>query len=120
MNDQTTQLTKDFSKELIGTIPEFQELAQAKHDLEADPTSKKLWTEKEELRTTIELMKKQGLPISGEQENNLSLKFKAMRENPNTMRYLKAINFASKISGTIGADLNEIIGVDFAPRRGCK
>lgn len=120
MNDQTTQLTQDFSKELISIVPEFQELAQAKRDLETDPASKKLWVEKEELRITIELMKKQGLPVSAEQDSNLSLKLKEMRGNPITMRYLKAINFASKISGKIGAELYELIGADFAPRTGCK
>ena len=120
MDNQTTQLTNDFSGELINTVPDFQELAQAKKDLDADPASKQLWAEKEEQRETIELMKKKGLPISTEQEENLSLKLKEMRENPITMRYLKAINFASKISGKIGADLFDLVGVDFAPRRGCK
>ena len=120
MDNQTTQLTNDFSKELINTVPEFQELAQAKKDLDADPASKQLWAEKEEQRETVELMKKKGLPVSTEQEENLSLKLKEMRVNPITMRYLKAINFASKISGKIGADLFDLVGVDFAPRRGCK
>lgn len=118
MNDQ--KLIQDFSNELINRVPEFQELSQAKRDLEADPASKQLWTEKEEQRETIELMKKKGLPISIEQEEKLSLKLREMRENPITMRYLKAINFASKISGKIGAELLNLIGADFATRKGCK
>lgn len=65
-------------------------------------------------------MKKKGLPISIEQEEKLSQKLKVMRENPITMRYLKAINFANKISGKIGADLLDLVGVDFDQRRGCK
>ncbi len=120
MDNQITQLIKAFSNELMNLVPEFEELFLAKRDLDNDPTSKKLWTEKEEKRQTIELMKSKGLPVSTEQEQELALKLKEMRENPVAMRYLKAINFAGKISGRIGADLMELVGVDFAARRGCK
>lgn len=120
MNNQTTSVIHEFSDYLINHIPEFQELIQARKNLNDDPVSKQLWQEKEEQRETIELMKKKGLPISIEQEEKLSLKLKEMRENPITMRYLKAINFASKISGKIGADLEEAIGVSFTSRKGCK
>ena len=120
MDDQLKTTIQEFSSRLISITPEFQELAQAKRDLQTDPVSQQLWKDKEEQRQTIELMKKQGLPISPEQEQQLSLKLKEMRENPITMRYLKAINFASKISGKVGADLLDLIGVDFAPKRGCK
>lgn len=118
MKKQITSTVQNFCTQLIKTIPEFQELNQAKHDLEADFESKQLWKEKEEQRKTIDLMKSNNLPISTEQQNKLSEKFKEMRENPITMHYLRAINFASKVSGKIGADLLEIIGVDFSPRRG--
>ena len=120
MDNQITQLIQAFSNELINLVPEFEELFLARRDLDNDPTSKNLWTEKEEKRQTIELMKSKGLPVSVEQEQELALKLKEMRENPITMRYLKAINFAGKVSGKIGADLEEIVGVDFASRRGCK
>lgn len=120
MKKQITLTVQEFCSQLIKIVPEFKELSQAKQDLEADLVSKQLWKEKEEQRKTIELMKSNNLPISIEQQNKLSEKFKEMRENLITMRYLKAINFAGKVSGKIGTDLLEIIGVDFSPRRGCK
>jgi len=119
-NNEVDSLIGEFCTKLREYIPEFEELAQARRDLENDPDSKKLWIDKEEQRQTIDLMKSKGLPVSKGQEQKLALRLKEMRENPITMRYLKAINYASKISGKIGAQLEEIVGVDFAPRRGCK
>ncbi len=120
MNDQLLQLVRGFSQELVNEIPEFQELIQAKQALDSDLVSQRLWQEKEEQRQTVDLLKKQGLPVSTEQEQRLFQKLQEMRENPITMRYLKATNFANKISGKIGAELFDLIGADFAPRRGCK
>ena len=120
MDNKIAQLIQAFSNELINLVPEFEELFLARRDLDNDPTSKKLWVDKEEQRQTIELLKKQGLPVSSEQELALAQKLKEMRENKITMRYLKSLNMAIKISGKIGADLEEIVGVDFASRRGCK
>ena len=120
MNDQLLQLVRDFSQKLVTSVPEFQELIQAKQALDRDPVSQQLWQEKEEQRQTVDLLKKQGLPVSTEQEQRLFQKLQEMRENPITMRYLKAFNFASKISGKIGAELFDLIGADFAPRKGCK
>lgn len=121
MNDQRVDSSiKEFCNQLLENIPEFQELAQAKQNLDSDSASKQVWLDEEEQRSTIELMKNKGLPVSAEQEQKLSQKLKEMRENPITMRYLKATNYASKVSGRIGAQLLEIIGVDFAPRKGCK
>ena len=120
MNNQITQLVKDFCGELIRVVPEFQELFQARQALDHDPASQRLWQEKEEQRQTVDLLKKQGLPVSTEQEQRLFQKLQEMRENPITMRYLKAFNFASKISGKIGTELFDLIGADFAPRKGCK
>ncbi len=120
MEDKLAQLIQAFSNELINLVPEFEELFLAKRDLDNDLASKKLWQNKEEQRQTIELLKRQGLPVSSEQEFALTQKLKEMRENPITMRYLKSLNIAVKISGKIGADLEEIVGVDFASRRGCK
>ena len=119
MDAKITSLIKEFSKYLQEYIPEFQELKEAKEQLENDPVSKKLWEDKEELRNTIDLMKKKGLPVSSEQEINLTQKLKEMRENPITMRYLKAINTARKISGLIGNQLQIITGADFSPKKGC-
>ena len=120
MNDQLLQLVRDFSQELTTLVPEFQELIQAKQSLDRDPVSQQLWQEKEEQRLTVDLLKKQNLPVSTEQEQKLFQKLQEMRENLITMRYLKAINFANKISGKIGAELLDLIGADFAPKRGCK
>ena len=120
MDNELTKLIKDFSQELVTMVPEFQELIQAKQALDQDPVSQHLWAEKEEQRQTVDLLKKQGLPVSTEQEQRLFQKLQEMRENPITMRYLKAINFASKVSGKIGAELFDLIGADFAPRKGCK
>lgn len=36
MDNQTTKITKDFSRKLINIVPEFQELARAMKDLDAD------------------------------------------------------------------------------------
>lgn len=121
MNDQNVDsLIKEFCNYLRESIPEFQELREAQKALDGDLPSKKLWEGKEERRQTVELLKAKGLPVTPKQEEELSQKLKEMRENPITMRYLKAKNFASKVSGKIGAQLEEIIGVDFAPRKGCK
>ena len=119
MDNQITSTIQEFSEYLISNIPEFQELSQARQQVNNDLVAKKIWREKEETQETIELMKKNGLPISTEQQQNLAQKLKDMRENPLTMRYLKAINYAVKISGKIGAQLEEIIGVDFASKKGC-
>ena len=120
MDDRIKLLTQDYSNQLLNLVPEFKELALAKQELESDPVSMQLWKDKEEQRQTIELLKKQGLPVSSEQELALAQKLKEMRENKITMRYLKSLNMAIKISGKISADLEEIVGVDFASRRGCK
>jgi len=120
MENNVESLIRGFCNQLLEIVPEFQELVQAKRDLESDPPSKKLWMDKEQQRSTIEFMKKKSLPVSAEQEQKLSQQLKEMRENPITIRYLKAINFASKVSGKIGVQLLESIGVDFTPRRGCK
>ena len=120
MDKQLIQLIRNFSQELVNQIPEFQELIEAKQTLDQDPASQRLWQEKEEQRQTMELLKKQGMPISTEQEQQLSLKLQEMRENPIAMRYLKAINYANKVSGKIGTELFQLIGADFAPRKGCK
>lgn len=120
MDNQITSLVQDFSQQLTGLIPEFQEVLQAKQAMDTDSVSKQLWEEKEELRETIDFMKKQGLPVSAEQNEKLALKLKDMRENPITMRYLKSLNYAGKISGKIGTLLKEAIGVDFASRKKCK
>ena len=121
MNDQKVDgLIKEFCNYLREYIPEIQELWEAQRALDSDVSSKRLWEDKEERRQTIELLKTKGLPVTPKQEEELSQKLKEMRENPVTMRYLKAKNFASKVSGKIGAQLEEIVGVDFAPRKGCK
>lgn len=120
MDNRLIQLVRDFSQELTTSVPEFRELIQAKQALDRDQVSQRLWQEKEEQRQTMDLLKKQGLPVSTEQEQRLFQKLQEMRENPITMRYLKAINFANKISGKIGAELLDLIGADFAPRKGCK
>lgn len=120
MDEKLLQIINNFVQELIGAVPEFNELSQAREALVNDSSSQQLWEEKEEMRQTVDLLKKQDLPVSQHQEEQLSLKLKEMRENPVTMRYLKSINFASKVSGKIGAELLDIMGVDFAPRKGCK
>lgn len=120
MDDRLKKLIQEFSKELISSVSEFQELREAKKALENDPPSKKIWENKEEKRQTVELMKSKGLPVSEKQQQELTQNLKEMREDPIAMRYLKAKNLAGKISGNIGANLNDIIGVDFSPRRGCK
>lgn len=119
MDNQTSSAIQEFSEYLLSTVPEFQELYQARQQVNNDPVAKKIWSDKEEIQETIEFMKKNGLPISTEQQQNLAQKLKDMRENPLTMRYLKAINYAVKISGKIGAQLEEIIGVNFASKNGC-
>lgn len=113
-------LIKEFCLVLKEHIPEFQELSQAQKDLDSDPASKTLWENKEEQRETIELLKSKGLPVSPEQENAFSQKLKEMRENPITMRYLRAKNYARKVAAQIGNQLELEVGVDFSPRKGCK
>lgn len=120
MDTRVTTLIQEFCNYLAEYIPEFQELKEAKEGLESDLYSKKLWDEKDEQRNTIDLLKKQGLPTSAEQEASLAQKLKEIRENPITMRYLKAVNAAKKIAGPIGSQLQVITGVDFSPKKGCK
>lgn len=120
MDTRVTTLIQEFCNYLVEYIPEFQELKDAKVGLESDLYSKKLWDEKDEQRNTIDLLKKQGLPTSVEQEASLAQKLKEIRENPITMRYLKAVNAAKKVAGPIGSQLQVITGVDFSPKKGCK
>ncbi len=120
MDTRVTTLIQEFCNYLTEYIPEFQELKDAKESLESDLHSKKLWDEKEEQINTVDLLKKQGLPTSIEQEASLAQRLKEMRENPITMRYLKAVNAAKKVAGPIGSQLQVVTGVDFSPKKGCK
>ena len=113
------KMVKKFAEDLIKQISEFQELQQARTALANDPTAKKIWEDKEQMRETMEVMKQNNLPISKEQEITYSSKLKDMRENPICLRYLKGFNLAGKVSGKIGAELSDLIGVDFDPKRGC-
>lgn len=113
-------LIKEFCSDLIEHVPEFQELSEAQKDLDNDPASKRLWEDKEEQRETIELLKSKGLPITPEQENSFAQKLKEMRENPITMRYLRAKNYARKAAAQIGNQLELEVGVDFSPGKACK
>lgn len=109
-NNDINSLIKEFCNYLREYIPEFQELWEAQKALDNDPISKKLWENKEERRQTIELLKTKGLPITPKQEDELTQKLKEMRENPITMRYLKAKNYARKIAAQIGNQLETETG----------
>lgn len=109
-----------FCSYLIQSVPEFQELAQARLELQNELQSKRLWDEIEEQKATISLLKSQGLPVSLEQEIELSEKLKEMRKNPITFRYLKALNKARKVARQIGAQMEQEVGIDFTPGKGCK
>lgn len=109
-----------FCSYLIQSIPEFQELAQARLELQNDVQSKQLWDDIEERKATISLLKLQGLPVSIDQETELAEKLKEMRNNHITFRYLKALNKARKIAGQIGTQMKQEVGIDFTPKKGCK
>lgn len=64
MDQHILQLVKNFSEKLKISVPEFQELREAKQALESDQTSSQLWNMREEQRLTIELMKNKSLPVS--------------------------------------------------------
>jgi len=119
-NNRIDGLIKEFCSHLREYIPEFWELWEAQRALDGDLISKRIWADKEERIQTIELLKAKGLPVKPSQEEELSQKLKKMRENPITMRYLRAINSAKKISGSIGNQLETEIGVNFSPRKECK
>ncbi len=108
-----------FCSYLVQSVAEFQELAQARMDLNNDPLSKKLWDDIEERKATITLLKTKGLPVNPQQETELTQKLKEMRGNPITYRYLKALNMAKKIAGKIGAQMKQEVGIEFTPRKGC-
>lgn len=119
-NNKVDTLIKEFCNSLREYFPEFQELWEAQRALDTNSASKRLWEEKEEQRQTIELLKAKGLPVTPKQEEELSQKLKQMRENPITMRYLKAKNFAKKVAAQVGNQLEKEAGVDFSPRKVCK
>jgi len=118
-NKALENLIKEHCVHLREIVPEFQELRETQEALDLDFVAKRIWESKEEQRQTIDLLKAKGLPVSPEQEGEFAQKLKNMRKNPVTMRYLKAKNYAKKIAGEIGSQMESEIGIDFAPRKGC-
>jgi cell fate (sporulation/competence/biofilm development) regulator YlbF (YheA/YmcA/DUF963 family) len=111
---------KDFCTLMRDLVPEFKELWEAKKDLDLNIEAKKIWESREEQKQTIDLLKSKGLPVSAQQESELAQKLKEMNENPITMRYLRARNFAKKVAGDIGTLMESEVYIDFTPRKGCK
>lgn len=118
-NKVLENLIQEHCVHLREIVPEFQELWKTQEALDLDSVAKGIWESKEEQRQTIDLLKAKGLPVSPEQESEFAQKLKNMRENPITMKYLKARNNAKKVAGEIGSQMESNIGIDFAPRKGC-
>ena len=109
----------DFSKYLLENIPEFQEVQKAKQALLQNPEALKLWDDIQERRNTIELLSTQGLPVTQETQEGLSIVLKEMNSNSVAMRYLRALNAAENITSRIYSLLGQEIGAEYVTQGSC-
>jgi cell fate (sporulation/competence/biofilm development) regulator YlbF (YheA/YmcA/DUF963 family) len=120
MDINLTNIIDNFSEHLINLVPEFSDLRSAQIELNENPESEYLFSEINNIKETIVLLKSKNLPVSQEQEEEMSALMTKMREDQIIMRYLRSKNLARKKAIEIGNLLETKVGVNFAAGKICK
>jgi len=112
------QAIKDFSKTVLQT-PEFARFKDVAGKLEHDKEAFSILQDVQERIQTIGVMQQEGLPVSDEQQRELSMAQDKIRTNEVCMAYLRASKDAAALAGNICNQLTQETGIPFAGGGGC-
>lgn len=112
------QKIKEFSDYIVQT-PEFARFQKAAERLENDKEALSVLQNVQERIQTAGTLQQNGLPISDEQRQELSMAQAKMRANEICMEYLKAQNLAVATARKICNNLTTATGIPFAGGGGC-